>query len=157
MLTSWLSTWWRKERRRSVSPRRTARLPYRTRLQVESLEDRCLMSNAYLVTNLVSDQPGVAKIQDTNLVNSWGLDAAPGGPWWVADNGTGVSTLYDGNTGQPIPLVVNIPLADGSPSAPTLSCCAGLALAGRTSSSEPKRLSRIPERGGGRRQCPGPE
>ena len=119
MLTSWLSTWWRKERRRSVSPRRTARLPYRTRLQVESLEDRCLMSNAYLVTNLVSDQPGVAKIQDTNLVNSWGLDAAPGGPWWVADNGTGVSTLYDGNTGQPIPLVVNIPLADGSPSAPT--------------------------------------
>ena len=64
--------------------------------------------NAYQVTNLVSDQPGEAAHTDSNLVNAWGLVAGPTTPWWVADNGTDVSTLYDG-AGNPIPLVVNVP------------------------------------------------
>lgn len=71
--------------------------------------------NNYTVTPLVSDQPGVAPTTDPNLVNSWGLVSSPtGSPWWVSDNGTGVSTLYTG-TGQIVPLVVNI----GADSAPT--------------------------------------
>src|SRR5437016_12874221 len=45
--------------------------------------------------NLVSDQPGVALLQDTNLVNAWGVSFAPTGPFWISDNGTGLSTLYD--------------------------------------------------------------
>ena len=45
--------------------------------------------NAFQVTNLVSDQPGVAASVDPNLVNAWGLASLPTSPWWVADNGTG--------------------------------------------------------------------
>src|SRR5881396_777435 len=48
----------------------------------------------YVVHNLVSDQPGVADRMDPDLVNAWGLAALPASPWWVADNGTNVSTLY---------------------------------------------------------------
>jgi len=64
--------------------------------------------NAYMVTRLVSDRPGDAAQSDGNLVNAWGLDALAGSPWWVADNGKGVSTIYraDGTTGRP---PVNVP------------------------------------------------
>ena len=48
----------------------------------------------YRQTNLVSDQPGVALLQDTNLVNAWGVSFSPTSPFWVRDNGTGKSTLY---------------------------------------------------------------
>ena len=48
----------------------------------------------YIVTNLVSDQPGVALKTDANLVNPWGLTASATSPFWVANNGTGTSTLY---------------------------------------------------------------
>ena len=51
-------------------------------------------SRSYTVTNLVSDQAGVALHQDTNLVNAWGLAALATSPWWVSDNATDVSTLY---------------------------------------------------------------
>ena len=51
-------------------------------------------ANVYTQTNLVSDQPGMAKNLDPDLVNAWGLTALRGSPWWVADNGTAVSTLY---------------------------------------------------------------
>jgi uncharacterized protein (TIGR03118 family) len=44
--------------------------------------------------NLVSDQPGVAALQDTNLVNAWGLASSASSPFWVSDNGMGVATLY---------------------------------------------------------------
>ena len=67
----------------------------------------------YTQTNLVSDQPGVAPVTDSNLVNPWGLSRGSGTPWWVSDNGMGVSTLYSG-AGAIVPLVVTIPSADGS-------------------------------------------
>jgi uncharacterized protein (TIGR03118 family) len=68
-------------------------------------------------TNLVSDLPGVALIQDPNLVNPWGISMSGTSPFWVANNGTGTSTLYAGDVnGNPFtknPLVVTIP--GGSP------------------------------------------
>jgi uncharacterized protein (TIGR03118 family) len=64
--------------------------------------------NFYVVTNLVSDEPGVAAVQDPDLVNPWGLDALAGSPWWVADNETDVSTLYQAN-GTKVALTVAIP------------------------------------------------
>ncbi len=74
----------------------------------------------YLQTNLVSDVPGLAATTDPNLVNAWGLSASSGSPWWVSDNGTGLSTLYTG-TGAVQSLVVTIPNVPGStdPAAPT--------------------------------------
>jgi uncharacterized protein (TIGR03118 family) len=64
--------------------------------------------NRYVVHALTSDKAGVADNQDTNLVNAWGLAAGPSSPWWVADNGSNLSTLYDA-TGKPLPLVVSVP------------------------------------------------
>ena len=52
--------------------------------------------NSYTVTPLVSDVPGAAPVLDPNLVNAWGLTASSTSPFWVADNGTSVSTLYNG-------------------------------------------------------------
>ncbi len=65
-------------------------------------------------TDLDSDIPNVATNPvDADLVNPWGLVASPTGPWWISDNGTGKSTLYDG-AGVKQGLVVNIPQWDGS-------------------------------------------
>lgn len=52
--------------------------------------------NDFVETNLVSDGSVPAATVDPNLVNPWGLAASPYGPLWVADNGTGVTTVYDG-------------------------------------------------------------
>src|SRR6266496_3653669 len=71
----------------------------------------------YQKTNLVSDIAGAA-VTDPNLVNSWGLVHGPTTPWWVADNGTGVSTLYTGQ-GMKVPLTVTIPVPVGSPAGTT--------------------------------------
>jgi uncharacterized protein (TIGR03118 family) len=74
----------------------------------------------YVQTNLVSDVPGLAPVHDSDLVNPWGLASSSTSPWWVADNGTGVATLYNGS-GQKQPLVVTVPPPVGGtpPSAPT--------------------------------------
>ena len=63
--------------------------------------------NSYVTHNLVSDVPGAADRVDPNLVNAWGLASLPLSPWWVADNGTEVSTLYRAD-GTPVPLVVSV-------------------------------------------------
>src|SRR6266571_3289018 len=76
----------------------------------------------YQQTNLVSDLPNIAAHQDANLVNPWGLSHGPTTPWWVSDNGTGKSTLYNGQ-GQAFPLasplVVTIPPPANSPAGTT--------------------------------------
>src|SRR5215471_15539341 len=66
----------------------------------------------YQATNLVSNQAGKARHQDTQLVNAWGIAFAPTGPFWVSDNGTGLSTVYNG-MGVKQSTVVTIPTATG--------------------------------------------
>jgi len=58
--------------------------------------------------NLVSDLPGVADLQDTSLVNPWGLAQGPTSPTWVADNGTSLSTLYAGDTVVAPPSIIGL-------------------------------------------------
>ena len=53
-------------------------------------------SDRYTVTPLVSDVPGVAPLTDPNLVNAWGLARSATSPWWVADNETMKTTVYNG-------------------------------------------------------------
>lgn len=77
-------------------------------------EDRGHRANRYLVTNLVSDVPGVAAKTDPVLQNAWGVAFTPAAsPFWVADNATGCATLYDGQ-GAIQALQVKIPLPGGS-------------------------------------------
>jgi len=71
----------------------------------------------YKQTNLISDIPGMAAVTDPNLVNPWGMSRSSTSPWWVSDNGTGVSTLYSG-TGSIVSLVVTVPTGDTN-SSPT--------------------------------------
>jgi uncharacterized protein (TIGR03118 family) len=69
----------------------------------------------FSVTWLVSDIPNVGtQPTDPDLVNSWGIAASGAGPWWVADNGTGKLTLYDG-TGAKQGLIVDVPQWDMTP------------------------------------------
>jgi len=76
----------------------------------------------YVRTDLTTDSAGVSPTAahvDPNLVNAWGLARGSASPWWVADNGTGLSTLYDA-TGTPQSLIVKIPAPSGNKSsAPT--------------------------------------
>jgi uncharacterized protein (TIGR03118 family) len=65
----------------------------------------------YTQTNLVSNVSGVAPVTDPQLINAWGLSRGSGSPWWVSDQATGFSTLYDG-TGAKQSLIVTIPPAD---------------------------------------------
>jgi uncharacterized protein (TIGR03118 family) len=65
----------------------------------------------YTQINLVANTSGVAPVTEPHLVNPWGLSRTSGSPWWISDNGTGLSTLYNG-AGAIIPLVVTIPRAD---------------------------------------------
>jgi len=67
----------------------------------------CPAANQFVQHNLVSDLQGLADMQDTNLVNPWGICASSGSPFWISDNGTGMSTLYD-SSGNIIPLVVTV-------------------------------------------------
>jgi uncharacterized protein (TIGR03118 family) len=53
--------------------------------------------NAYLLHNLVADQPGIADFTDPNLVNPWGLYTTASSPFWVNDAGTGLATVYSSN------------------------------------------------------------
>ena len=62
----------------------------------------------YLQTDLVSDERTTANPPDPHLVNAWGLVSSATSPWWVANNGTLTSTLYDA-TGARRTLVVTIP------------------------------------------------
>src|SRR2546425_5243780 len=72
----------------------------------------------YSHRNLVSDGAVPAALVDPNLVNAWGLVSSPTSPWWISDNGTGRSTLYNVSTGT-IPLIVTVPGARGHQGTPT--------------------------------------
>ena len=69
-------------------------------------------ANSYTQTNLVSDTPGLAKVTDPNLINPWGISFFPGSTFWIADNNSGLSTLYDAQ-GNIQTLIVKIPAPNG--------------------------------------------
>ena len=75
--------------------------------------------NAFTWKNLQSDIAGVADHTDPNLVNSWGLTInTTANVFWIADNVTGVSTLYSPD-GTPVLLgqsgqnFVTLPVTEG--------------------------------------------
>src|SRR5215831_812187 len=80
--------------------------------------------NRYVVTNLTADLSGIAPHTDPVLQNAWGVAFTPGAsPFWIADNATGCSTLYDGSgvpQVPPTPLRVKLPLPGGS--VPSTAC-----------------------------------
>jgi uncharacterized protein (TIGR03118 family) len=80
--------------------------------------------NHYKVTNLASDVPGLAPATDSNLQNTWGLARGPATPWWIANNGTGSTSVYT-STGTRLDLG-GLP-AQGVPGDPTGAVFSGIA------------------------------
>src|SRR5438270_1924112 len=96
--------------------------------------------NRYTVHNLVSDQAGKADNTDPNLVNAWGIAASSTSPWWVNDNGTDVSTLYNGDgvpQFQPNPLVVSVA---GGPTGIVFNGSSGFVVSDGNGNSGPSRF-----------------
>src|SRR6266496_5315152 len=96
---------------------RSSRIAIALMLAVFSLTVATLPAQATSITfkqvNLVSDVPGLALHTDPDLVNPWGISHSATSPFWVSDNGTGVSTLYNG-AGTKLALIVTIPPPEGS-------------------------------------------
>jgi uncharacterized protein (TIGR03118 family) len=68
-------------------------------------------TQAFQQVNLVADTAaigGAGATVDPDLQNPWGISFAPGSPFWISDNHSGKSTLYDG-VGVKQGLVVAIP------------------------------------------------
>jgi uncharacterized protein (TIGR03118 family) len=74
------------------------------------------LPSGYQQVDLVGFQDGMAPNTDPNL-NGWGMDFAPGGPFCVANNATGVATFYN-RSGEVLPQVVTIPKAAVEPPGP---------------------------------------
>src|SRR5580704_7532217 len=74
----------------------------------------------YQQKNLNSNQIGWALHADPLLANGWGLAYGPGSPFWVNDNTSGWSTLYDGSGKQVQAVKVVVPTAgENGPGSPT--------------------------------------
>lgn len=68
----------------------------------------------YKLSYLDANQAGKAQQPaDPDLVNAWGIARGPSSPYWVSDNVTGKSTLYN-SQGVKQGLVVEIPSASGT-------------------------------------------
>jgi uncharacterized protein (TIGR03118 family) len=72
----------------------------------------------YQLTNLVSNQVHQAPTIDPLLANAWGLARSATSPWWISDNDTGWSTIYEAN-GTQESLKVLVPTAGNGPASPT--------------------------------------
>jgi len=79
--------------------------------------------SSYMQTNLVGNLPGVANNTDSQLSNPWGIAFVQGDAFWIADNNSGLSTLYDAQ-GNKTQLVVTIPTAKTNPCNP--GCPSGI-------------------------------
>jgi uncharacterized protein (TIGR03118 family) len=86
-------------------------------LEIEYLENRCLLSSAYVQTALVSDIPGLAPNTDRNLINPWGFAENSSGQFRVASNGAGRAVLFDAQ-GEKAGADIIIPSPSGATSAP---------------------------------------
>src|SRR5579862_3658499 len=69
----------------------------------------------YFQTNVVSNTYGIANTTDPQLLNPWGISFLPGQDFWIANNNSGTSTLYDQNGNKDAGLVVTIPGAAKNP------------------------------------------
>src|SRR5215831_18438120 len=83
---------------------------------------------AYRQTNLVSDWPGIAFLQNPLLVNPWGISATASSPFWVANDGTSTSSLLTGDVGgSPLVSVGAMPIVSLPGGLPTGTVTNGVA------------------------------
>jgi uncharacterized protein (TIGR03118 family) len=93
-------------------------------------------ARAYAIRPLVSDGGVAARVRDAQLVNWWGLAAAPTGPWWTANEARDTSTLYTG-TGAKQHLTVRV---GGGPTGIVWNPTRGFAVSARGASGPARFL-----------------
>ena len=76
-------------------------------------------TNSYKQTNLVSDTAGIAPNTDAKLANPWGIAFIPGGPFWISDNSSGFTTLYDQTGASSGSFKIASPNGSSNPATPT--------------------------------------
>jgi uncharacterized protein (TIGR03118 family) len=92
-----------------------------------ALSPKFAIADVFTQTNLVSDVPNEARTTDLNLKNPWGVSFSPTSPFWISNQASGTSTLYDG-AGNKIPLTVPIP--GGNPTGQVFAGGSGFSLPG---------------------------
>jgi uncharacterized protein (TIGR03118 family) len=85
---------------------------------------RVEQETSFAQTNLVSDGFVPAPTIDPNLINPWGLAHSATSPFWVSDNGMGVTTVYTGagalvKVGGFDAITIAAPPGQTSPATPT--------------------------------------
>ena len=77
-------------------------------------------TDSYQQRNLVSDMAGIAAHTDPKLINPWGISFFPGQPFWISDNNSGYSTVYDATGAtQLAPVLIPGPRGSNAPATPT--------------------------------------
>ncbi len=61
-----------------------------------SISSSVLSASTFDQTNLVSSVPGLAAHTDPNLIDPWGVAFAGASPFWISNQNSGTTTLYDG-------------------------------------------------------------
>jgi uncharacterized protein (TIGR03118 family) len=77
------------------------------------------LAQHYTVTALDSNLTGKAKFADPLLKNAWGLAYAPTGPFWISDEASGWTTLYDGSGNIQALKAIVPPSSGAGPGTPT--------------------------------------
>lgn len=86
---------------------------------LEGLEERSLLdASGFIVTNLLSDLPGVAEHRNIHLINPWGFAETPQGQFQVAANGSG-DTLHINAKGKVISTTILQPPLGSQPGTTT--------------------------------------
>lgn len=83
------------------------------------LERAAGQTNSYKQTNLTADTAGVAANVDPMLINPWGIAYFPNQPFWISDNNSGFSTLYNQNGVPAGQFTVPAPTGSTNPATPT--------------------------------------
>jgi uncharacterized protein (TIGR03118 family) len=84
-----------------------------------TLFSSAVFATPFYQTNLVSSIPGLAPHEDANLKNPWGISFSNTSPFWVANQATNTSTVYNA-AGVAAPVSpVAIPTTGGGPQGPT--------------------------------------
>jgi len=83
-----------------------------------SIQPLAVFASPFAQTNLVSNVPGLAANLDPNLKNPWGISHSATSPFWVSNQGSNNSTLYNAAS-VPQALIVTVPPTAPPPTGPT--------------------------------------
>jgi len=83
-----------------------------------SIQPLAVLASPFAQTNLVSNVPGLAANFDANLRNPWGVSHSATSPFWVSNQASNNSTLYNAAS-VPQALVVTVPPIAPPPTGPT--------------------------------------